>query len=418
MKTAAARTWKFLTSKINPPLPMSPRDSQRLLSLLNASFKGQLDREHTTALSSNEHHANNHLQTILTNPLFDAKSQAPAYSGSKSMESGKLLGQLQDHMKRPMDAFKDQIAQGVANLTSAKLLLNIQFNVCLASPAATPRVAMQNSGAAWTILQWLWASGMEDTGEFLMDKSFVSILVPFLVAEGQHSRVLRWMQKCHSLDETPFTSLRRLDTERIESLLLTRLIKEETRYGDGLDSAINLFGRSVAGFRNVWLNRNSKHNIAAQAAWELLKSIRRLPQAALPKAINVRHFVETVRTVNRDPLLDAYVCVYVQQSTEPKAALTFFQTTSRSSLLLQSAPRRHHIALLGMRAAELFLQGGRQNEALWIVGYLQTTFAKELGWPLDPVRKSRRKSRPLYDQATLLVKEERSLRLLDTLAVH
>ena len=416
MKTAiaaAARTWKSLTSKIHPPLPMSPRESQRLLSLLNASFKEQLDREHTTASSSNEHHANNHLQTILTNPLFDAKSQTPAYSGSKSVESGKILGQLQDHMKRPMDAFKDQIAQGVANLNSAKLFLYLQYKACLASPAATPRVAMQNSGAAWTILQWLWASGMEDTGEFLMDKDFVCLLVTFLVAGGQHSRVLRWLHQCHSPDETPYTSLRGLDTERIECLLLTRLIKEETRYGDGLDSAINLFVRTVAGFRNVWLTRDSKYNIAAQAAWVLMKSIRRLPQGARPKAIIVRHFVETVRTFNKDPLLNAFVCVYVQESTEPQAALTFFQTTSCRSFLLLSAPRRYHIAL-GVRAAELFLQDGRQAEALWIIGYLRTSFAKELGWPLDPVRNSL----PLNDQATLPVEEERSLHLLDTLAVQ
>ena len=411
---AAARTWKSLTSKIHPPLPMSPRESQRLLSLLNASFKEQLDREHTTASSSNEHHATNHLQTILTNPLFDAKSGTHAYSGSKSIQSGKLLGQLQDHMKRPMDAFKDQISQGVANLNSAKFFLDLQYKDCLASPAATPREAMQTSGAASTILQWLWASGMEDTGEFLKDKHFVSRFVPFIVAEGQHSRVLRWLHKCHSPNETPYTSFRGPDTERIQRHLLTRLIKEEKSYGDGLDSAINLFVRTVAGFRGAWLTKVSKQNIATQAAWALTTSICRLPQVARPKAIIVRQFLETMRTFNEDPLLNAVVCVHLHEPTEPQPALTYFRTTSCKVFLEMDAQKRYHIILLGVRAAELFLQDGRHTEALWIMKYLRMNFAKDLGWPSDPVRKSL----VLNEQATSSREEERSLHLLDTLAVQ
>ena len=391
---------------------MSPGESQRLLSLLNASFKEQLDREHTTASSSNEHHATNHLQTILTNPLFDAKSRTRAYSGSKSVQSGKLLGQPQDHMKRPMDAFKDQISQGVADLNNAKFFLDLQYGECLASPAATPREAMQTSGATSTILQWLWASGMEDTGEFLKDEDFVSRFVPFLVAEGQHSRVLRWLYQCHSPDETPYTSLRGLDTERIGCFLLKRLIVYETRYGDGLDSAINLFVRTVAGFHG--LTKNSTHNIAVRAAWALIMSISRLPQAALPKAIIIRHFLDTLRTFINDSLLNATVCVYFQESVEPQPALTYFQRTPCKAFLEMSDQKRYHIVLLGVRAAELFLQDGRHTEALWIMEHLRTNFAKELDWPSDPARKNIVPN----EQATRSREEERSLHLLDTLAVQ
>ena len=348
------------------------------------------------------------------NPLFDAKPRKRAKSGSKSVKSGELLGQLQNQMKRPMDAFKEQISQGVANLNSANFFLDLQYKNCLASPAATPREAMQTSGAASTILQWLWASGMEDTGEFLKDKGFVSRFVTFLVADGQHSRVLNWLYQCHSPDKTPYSSLRGLDTERIECLVLTRLIKEETRYGDGLDSAIDLFVRTVAGFRSARLTKSSMHNIATQAAWALTKSICRLPQAALPNAMIIRPFLETMRTFNKDPLLNAIICVYVQEPTDPRPALAFFQTTSCKVLPKMGAQTRYHIVLLGVRAAELFLQDERQSEALWIMGYLRTNFAEELGWPLDPVRKSL----VLNEQVTLSREEEASLHLLDTLAVQ
>ena len=393
---------------------MSPRESQRLLSLLNISFKQQLDREHTTASSSNEHHAANHLQSILTNPLFDAKPRTRANSGSKSQKNGKLLEQLQNHKQRPVDAFKDRVSQGMADLKSAKDYLNLQYKDCLASPAATPRVAMQSSGAASTILQWLWSSGMEDTGEFLKDRDFISRLVPFIVAEGQHSRVLRWLHQCHIPDETPYSSLRGSEIERIEAFLLRRLIKEETRVGDGLDSAINLFVRIVADLRNARLTKSSQFFIAKHAAWTLTKIICRLPQAALPKAIIVRPFLETMKFFNYDPLLNATLCVYLQEPPYPQAALTYFRNASCMTSLETNSVKHSHTILLGLRAAELFLKDGRQTEALWIMGFLRTNFAKELFGPSVPVRKVL----VLNEPGTMSREEDRSLHLLDTLAVQ
>lgn len=393
---------------------MSPRESQRLLSLLNISFKQQLDREHTTASSSNEHHAANHLQSILTNPLFDAKPRTRANSGSKSQKNGKLLEQLQNHTQRPVDAFKDRVSQGMADLKSAKYFLNLQYKECLASPAATPRVAMQSSGAASTILQWLWASGMEDAGEFLKDRAFISLLVPFIVAEGQHSRALRWLHRCHSPDETPYSSLRGSDIERNKAFLLRRLINEETRFGDGLDSAINLFVRIVADLRNARLTKSSQYFIAKHAAWTLTKIICRLPQAALPKASIVRPFLETMKLFHYDPLLNATLCVYLQEPPYPQAALTYFQNASCMTSLETNSVRHSHTILLGLRAAELFLKDGRQTEALWIMGFLRTNFAKELFGLSDPIRKDP----VLNEPGTLSREEDRSLHLLDTLAVQ
>ena len=40
------RVLSTLASKIHPQLPLSPRESQQLLSLLTQSFRAHLDREH------------------------------------------------------------------------------------------------------------------------------------------------------------------------------------------------------------------------------------------------------------------------------------------------------------------------------------------------------------------------------------
>lgn len=408
MKTVVARTMKSLTSKIHPPLPVSVRESQRLLSLLNASFKQQLNREHLADSSSNEHYANRHLQSILTDPLFSAKPRKPASSSdkSKSQSNGKRLGQLQNHMKQPMDAFKERVSQGTADLGTAKFFLNIQNKACLASPAATLRETMKSCGAASTMLQWLWSSGMEETGEFLKDRDFVDILVSFIVAEGKRSRVLGWLYRCYSPEETPFSSLHESDLHRIPGSLFKRLIQEEIKIGNGLESAITLFLGAIAFLRSSGSTKSSMQFGTVGAAWTIV----RLPEAARLEPSIIQPFLETMRNFRCDPLLNAYLCVYLQKQPDPQPALTFFQTLAATKAIENGTDRRRlHIVLLGLRAAELFLQYGRQTEALWIMEYLQTYFAQELGSSRLKVRRHFTfKDEP----------EEKSLFLLDSLAVQ
>ncbi|CAD6592310.1 MAG: hypothetical protein ASARMPREDX12_005974 [Alectoria sarmentosa] len=413
MKTSVARTWNSLASKLHPPLPLSLRDSQRLLSLLNASFKKQFDRTHPADSSSNEHYASLHLQSILTNPLFDAKPRTRASPSSKSQSSGKRLEQLQNHMKRPMDAFKERVSQGTADLRTAKFFLLIEHKDCLASPATTLREAMQSSGVASTILQWLWSSGIEDTGAFLRDRQFVLRLIPFLVAEGQYSRIMRWMDRCNNPEETPFSSLHGERKYRLQSFLFERLILEETRVENGLDTAIALFLRIMADVRSFGLANKHMRSIAIHAAWVLTKAILRLPKAVEPEPSNVQHFLETMRSLNVDPLLTATICVYLPKRPDPQPTLTYFQNISAEAIASTSPRQQPYIMSVGLKAAELFLQDGRQSEALWIMEFLQTNFARELGLPLPRTRKI-----SLTDgREKRLEREEASLYLLDTLTV-
>lgn len=410
-----AHTWKSLASNIHPPLPVSPRESQRLLSLLNASFKRQLDREHLAHSSSNEHYANLHLQSILTNPLFDAKPRARASSGNRSQGHGKRLEQLQDHVKRPMEAFKERVSQGLTDLGTAKFFLYSQYKDCLASPAATLREAMQSSGAASTMLQWLWSSGMEETGSFIKDTEFVLRLVPFLVADGQQSRILRWLQRCYSPEETPFSSLHGLDTYRMQDFLFERLITEELRFGDGLEFAITLFIQAVADLPSSKSSERSMRSCGRRAAWVLTKAILRLPKPAELEPSIVRRFMETTRRFYTDPLLNATICIYIQKRPNPKPALTYFQNLSANAISKMSAKLQPHLILLGLRAAELFLQEDCQTEALWIMEFLQTNFGEELGSPLPRIH---RVYRGVDGSSAPLRSEEKSLHLLDMLTAQ
>lgn len=416
MKTAVARTWKSLTSKIHPPLPLTPQDSERLLSLLNASFKRQLDREHLAASSSSKHHADLHLQSILTNPLFDAKPRTHATSTSKHQRIGPRLGQLQNHMNNPMDAFKERVSHGTADLEVAKFCLRVQYKACLASEAATPRESMRSSQAASTVLQWLWSSGMEDTGSFLNDSDFVGLFVPFLVAEGRYSQISRWLQRCQESGETPFSSLCGLDTLlRIRRFLFARLVLEEIGIGDGLESAIKMFVRTVADVRGSGWTKKSLRYDTLDAAWLLTTKIVHLPNASKLDPSLIHAFLKTMREMNNpDDLLKAILGVYVQKRPDPQPALILFQHSPDRLTRILTPIRRPYIIFLGLRAAELFLQEGREQEAILIMDFLQTNLAQELGLPAPQARKTYS-----FDGLGKMVKnEEKSLNLLDTLAVQ
>ena len=411
MRTGVLRILQSsMASKIHLPLPATPRDSQRLLALLNESFKQQLDRKHLADSSSPEHYANLHLESVLTNPLFNAKPRTHGISTSKSQHMGQSLGQLQNHVKYPMDAFKERVSQGTTDLDEARLCLSIQYDICMTSPATTPREAMQSCGAASTILQWLWSSGIEDTGTFLENPRFIAFLVPFLVADGQHSLILRWIQRSHYSSEMPFPRPLNFHSNRAEGFLLKRLVREEIRIGDGLESAINLFLWTVADRRSSWIHEGGPARRISSAAWALTHAIRRFPKPAELKPTIIHAFLKTMSELNRDSRLQAFLCVDVQEAPTPWPALTYFQGITFRQLALFDEYQRAEIVQLGLRAAELFLQCDCQTEAFWIMNYLQATLGPITG----------RRSNPTDADITLkgLHAEERSLRGLDELALQ
>ena len=420
MKSEVAHTLKSLTSKLHGPLPVTPQASQQLLSQLNASFKEQFDRQHSATSPSIEDHANLHLQSILKNPLFNAKPRTYKTSTTKAQNIGQPLGHLDNHTTQALDAFRERASQGTADLNMAKSCLSIQYNACMTSCDATPRQAMQTSGAGSTIVQWLWSSGMEDTGTFLADRHFLAMLVAFLLAEGQQSRISHWIQRCRLTGERPFSSVSVSCASGIAAQLFTVLIRQEIHVGNGLESAIDLFLRTVADLRSVGFEGSFMMITSRFAAWEVIINISRLPDSSEPQPPIFHAFSETVRSMTPNHFLDACLSVYTQERPDPQPTLMWFQN-SKDLHKTKRANQRPYIVLLGLRAAELFLEDGRQMEAVWIMEFLRTNFKPELGSPES--QKCRVTLRPRSRHATAnpsgyLKVEERNLQLLNTLTVH
>ena len=414
MKIPLARTWKLLNSKIHPPLPLSSRGSQQLLSLLNASFKQQLDRQHPADSLSNEHYADAHLQSILTDPLFNAKPQTFPSSKKEFQSDSMPLQQLRDHIRRHMDAFKELISQGRVDFKTAHTFLTVEYMNSLLSSAATHREAMQSSGAGSIILRWLWSSGVEDTGMFLQNKhKFVTLLVRFLVAEGQHARILRWLRRCDTVEETPFSSLHELDPSRIQPFLLVRLICEEITVGDGLDSAIALFLRAVDGLWDSGSSERSTRNPAIQAASGPTTLKLAAFEPSIVQTLSLSQTFQEIRHLRANPLLNAALRNCCKTRADPRPALARFQPEFAKAIVHMPFRCQIYFVSFGLKAARVHLKNGRGTEGLWILELLQT-IAEKSGSPLSPIRKT-----PVVHKSRQTRSEETTnLHLLDTLAVQ
>ena len=398
---------------------MTARQSEQLSSLLKASFKELFDGQHHNHSSSIENYTNLHLQSILANPLFDAKPQSPALALRKTLHIEKCQVQPQDNWKLPVDVFKKQVSQGTADLETAKLCLKKQYNICLNTPSAVPRDLMRSSGAALVILQWLWSSGMEARGTFLWssgieakgtflhDLDFLALLIPFLVAEGHHARILRWLSRCRTTGEMPSCAP---DMALIQRCLFTMLIKNEQRFGGGLESAINVLNQAVAGLIAQKWNRRSISHCSLKAVRSLKDTMLLKPEAVSLETSVIQGFVETTKYL-LDRQSTAELCVFILKPPDPNPALTYFKNLSSELTPTIQPGQRSYVVHLGLRAADLFLERGHRMETLWIMDFLQENFAHELGLPLPHPRKT-----SMDRDKESLESENENLRLLEALA--
>ena len=411
MKTPLHRTWISLASKLHPPLPKSTEQSQLVMSLLRTSFdelNEQSDSQPQAHSSSNEHYANLHLQSILANPLFNTDSQNPAPP----------LRQMRDFATcQPMDAFKKQVSQGTADLATAKSCLLRQYAIYRNTASAVPRDLMQSSGAASIILQWLWSSGEEDTGMFLNDSGFVTILIRFLVAEGHHARISQWLSRCNIIGEKPFSSLHGPNKAFVQRRLLTRQIESETIFGGGLESAIKLFNKAVNWQRALGCTRTSTKYYASFAVSSLIQKMGNKPKEVTLESSVTEGFLEIVQYFF-DSISFAEFCVFVLEPPNPQPALTFLKSLSPTSPLMSYAGGRSRVLHLGLRAARLFVQDDRKKELRITMDFMQNNFLRELNSPPTPlplIKKTPLPGFPAFQKRART--ENENLRLLEALAL-
>ncbi|KAK4652210.1 hypothetical protein QC762_609120 [Podospora pseudocomata] len=205
---AVSKTISSLVPPIHQPLPLSKRDSQRLLDALKTSFRSELDRQHgpspnplsgpkasTTLTSASASSAEKpdvphrptdvHLHSILNNPLLSQASSPRRTSG---------IGSPYDHDK---EVFQQAVAKGLMTIPRAhgfllKIFKTAEKNTLSQSPLYVP---LQGTGAGLLVLQWLKASGQHNTYSWLSNQKFSVLLLRFMIAEGLDDMVWIWLER-------------------------------------------------------------------------------------------------------------------------------------------------------------------------------------------------------------------------------
>ena len=226
MKGASILSWTSLKSIIHPPLPLSSRDSQRLLSLLNTSFKEALDSKHPEVSSEARNSTDRHVHSILASPIFglrsttqDVRDQGPASPGGSGRRERFVGVDVRNNMsstspdqqhrtqsnqvaqamiEQVAQTFRKAVAAGTADLTRATLCL--KESRALVQVVSKQHVAwdvetFQDLGVGSMMLNWLWSSGLKDSDELLLDQEFIQPLSFFLALEGDVEQPMRWFKR-------------------------------------------------------------------------------------------------------------------------------------------------------------------------------------------------------------------------------
>ncbi|KAL6706556.1 hypothetical protein ACN47E_005312 [Coniothyrium glycines] len=383
---AGRRLLSTLSARLHPQLPLSPRESQQLLTLLTTSFRAHLDREHAPS-SASEHvtgtprrssasnarrifpthaptshaAATQHIDSILTNPLLAVK---PRRRGSESAAV--------EVLKDPMGWFINEIATGTASLPKAVMCLEILSRTTEKTFLKLP----DGKRPAIVIAKWLQDSGLDTSKQFVelcvghtgRATGFLNNLVACLLAENERSVQWRWFirpdhqrAKETGLDAVKIASFRRS--------LLAKMVAVETK--TSLDRGITTF---MQAFRmSVTLGHEAGYALLRPAGASIVRHISSGSpvEPALYQAFlaSIERWIgcawsEAVRTM-----------LWLHHPSRPSAlaGLKFLQDpTGAITFVHSSRSRRHFLVQLCLGVAHQLLEQKKHIEAL-----VAMNFAKE-----------------------------------------
>ncbi|KAL4785671.1 hypothetical protein BJX76DRAFT_165046 [Aspergillus varians] len=245
-------------SKLHPPLPRTPRQSQQLLDALTSSFRRELDREHPPTVSSSEqsssnnnglagnhptenhtysaaHAADQHLRTILDNPLFRLAPSKVSVVTERSSNTEKTKVP-----KEPMVIFDELVASGSATFGAVTDCLSWQM--LLASRYTGERFLkeLRDSRAGSRTVSWWFSLDTRERTMFFRYQRLLSRLCKFMVAEKLHDTIFVWLRVLRDwIVDADTYSLAEGRAARLKYFLGAFLNAE--RECGGIDSAIRYY---------------------------------------------------------------------------------------------------------------------------------------------------------------------------------
>ena len=404
MKTTLSLHWKTLINKIHPPLPLTPRESQILLLRLNSSFRQRLDQRHPI---EEGHSTHEHVQSILTSPLFLNDPFASGMSNRHALvQDVRMMHRNGRSAQNPTKAMKDAVSQGRATLETMTDLLIQQL--AQSSAAESPPVSMKESRAGSTVLHWLWTSGMSRSLRFLRDHRFMEIVIQFLVAEGLHGSVRTWLDA----SKEKLAHAKAVDDPlEIRARIILELTRAETTYGKGLASAIESFVKLLTKWQLEGEKPVHIRNTFRPSANYILRKLR----IALPLGeVDTSDYERVQRSAplwcSEVGFERAWLAINHPGVPDAQPTVAYIRHLSAEQVRKMAGARKHGTVDISLKAAELCVSQNRRTEFAVLVEALRTYFPDDIGLEVDaaPSSLAAREEKP---------HELASVRLLDSLAV-
>lgn len=424
MKISPVLSLRSWTSKIHQPLPLNPRKSQKLLSLLKASFRKQLDQEHPVTSSGPPHDAHHHLHSVLTNPLFNVDTRKRRLSSESRMDGNRGRGQdAQRFVRRPMDYFKEQVAAGTATLDIAKQYLQAQYNNAVASSGLKAAKSLRSSADGSIVLSWLWSSGLEGSNTFLFDDKFVTAIMPFLVAEGHQAIAWRWYRRLQTAfdDEQAKAASKLADLGRSTANVVLQLVKSELRHGGGLDAGMKCLLRCTEDGTFASQVRTEPYvQSVVTCCWParryLVQALVHRSPGAVPDVALYNNFVQRIEAwTPSSSNHKALLLLHHPVKPDWAPALHRLRSLSPETLLTATPRARRETEQLCLDSAGLLLSQGRQVDAVWVKELAQKMFPEKFAVeePAKPIS-----SAVPREETSQQSEEASNLQLLEALAAH
>ena len=365
-------------AKIHAPLPRTPRESQQLLNALTSSFRRQLDHEYPVSQSSSPaaaadanggepqatprnpdssaHATDNHLRTILDNPLFRV---VPSKADVRRGQPGPPRLKDQRLAKEPMVVFDELVASG--SVTSADLYTCLQSQLLLASSHTGPGFAkaLKESKAGSKVVAWWLASDSEARKLLFRSRRSTTCLLKFMVAEGLQDTVFLWLKMMTKQDVGGHSG--RIPEGVAQKLfyhLLVDLVTAETHYGRGLDTAFRHY---------IWACKaypSTSYGLA-QSEVSVLRSsgahLHDLMMQVVPSQANqvlpatYEEFAAIFSTLAPNPLLSAKVSLHHPAQPDPLPFVAYVVGLPADALRSWPEAQRDNLMRCGFDALRILL---------------------------------------------------------------
>ncbi|KAJ4363246.1 hypothetical protein N0V95_001149 [Ascochyta clinopodiicola] len=416
-----------LASKLHPQLPLTPRESQQLLTLLTTSFRTHLDREHpvhvpeksptppvhklvshedrdSSHATSSSALASQHIDAVLSNPLFAVK---PSRRRSHSAAS--------EVLKDPMAWFLNQIATGDATLSKASMCLAMLDKRTAQHP---PQLYNGKTHGA-VIGDWLRSSGLDASKEFLEmciaypdtkrpSATFLFRLVSLLMAHGKKPLVWKWYTR------SSYSGLQPAKTLLFRKLLLKHMVYAEA--SQDLYRGMILFRRA---HEVIGQQSDKPYEQLRPAGQYLVQAIMARPTDTIGRELynSFRHSAQLWINSKWSQAVDSMLWLHHPTAASAAPGLRFIQDpTGAATYANATSGQRRFVVQLSLGVARQLLEEESYQDAQTVMAFAKQHFPDLVLSNLST------QQQPVADRLSKKVemerrREERSLELLDSIAL-